>query len=171
VQVESLPLLPSGKVNRRALSAVQGVSLAEQGTVAPRTDVEKKLAEMWAEVLKVKEVGVDQNFFELGGHSLLVLQVMARIRREFDVELGVRTMFEEPTIAGLGIEVEKARATGIKSQTPVLERRPRPAAANVSREALLAHLDTLSADDVQTLLKRVLDAKLSTEAVGQEPEL
>jgi acyl carrier protein len=173
VKVESLPMLPSGKVNRRALATVQGVSLAEQGTVAPRTEVEKKLGEMWAEVLKVKEVGVDQNFFELGGHSLLVLQVMARIRREFDVELGVRTMFEEPTIAGLGIEVEKARATGIKSQTPVLERRPRPAAANVSREALLAHLDTLSADDVQTLLKRVLEAKLSTEgeAVGQEPEL
>jgi hypothetical protein len=120
----------------------------------------------------VKEVGVDQNFFELGGHSLVVLQVMARIRREFDVELGVRTMFEEPTIAGLGVEVDKARATGIKSQTPALERRPRPA-ANVSREALLAHLDTLSADDVQTLLKRVLDAKLSTEgeAGGQEPEL
>jgi amino acid adenylation domain-containing protein len=158
VQVAELPLLPSGKVNRRALATVQGVSLAEQGTVAPRTDVEKKLAEMWAEVLKVKEVGVDQNFFELGGHSLLVLQVIARIRREFDVELGVRTMFEEPTIAGLGIEVEKARATGIKSQTPVLERRPRPA-ANVSREALLAQLDTLSADDVETLLKDVLDAK------------
>jgi acyl carrier protein len=158
VQVAELPLLPSGKVNRRALATVQRVSLAEQGTVAPRTEVEKKLAEMWAEVLKVKEVGVDQNFFELGGHSLLVLQVMARIRREFDVELGVRTMFEEPTIAGLGIEVEKARATGIKSQTPVLERRLRPA-ANVSREALLAQLDTLSADDVETLLKDVLDAK------------
>jgi amino acid adenylation domain-containing protein len=159
VKLESLPLLSSGKVNRRALAAMPGVSLAEQGIVAPRTVVEQKLAEMWAEVLKVKEVGVDQNFFELGGHSLLVLQVMARIRREFDVELGVRTMFEEPTIAGLGIEVEKARALGMKSRTPALERRPRPAAANVSREALLAQLDTLSADDVQTLLKDVLDAK------------
>jgi amino acid adenylation domain-containing protein len=159
LQVAGMPLLPSGKVNRRALATVQGVSLAEQGTVAPRTEVEKKLAEMWAEVLKVKEVGVDQNFFELGGHSLLVLQVMTRIRREFDVELAVRTMFEEPTIAGLGIEVEKVRATGIKPQIPVLERRPRPAAANVSREALLAQLDTLSADDVETLLKDVLDAK------------
>jgi acyl-coenzyme A synthetase/AMP-(fatty) acid ligase/acyl carrier protein len=162
VKVEELPLLSSGKVNRRALSTTAGVSLAEQGIVAPRTEVERKLAAMWAEVLKLKEVGVDQNFFELGGHSLLVLQVMARIRREFDVELGVRTMFEEPTIAGLGIEVEKAQATGIKSRTPALERRPRPA-ANVSREALLAQLDTLSADDVETLLKRVLDAKSSTE--------
>jgi acyl carrier protein len=162
VKVEALPLLSSGKVNRRALSSVAGVSLAEQGIVAPRTEVEQKLAAMWAEVLKLKEVGVDQNFFELGGHSLLVLQVMARIRREFDVELGVRTMFEEPTIAGLGIEVEKAQAAGMKSRTPVLERRPRPAATNISREALLAQLDTLSADDVQNLLKRVLDAKMTS---------
>jgi amino acid adenylation domain-containing protein len=160
VQVAELPLLSSGKVNRRALATVEGVVLSEQGTVAPRTAVEQKLAGMWREVLKVGEVGVDQNFFELGGHSLLVLQVMVRIRREFDVELGVRTMFEEPTIAELAIEVEKARAMGMKAQTPVLERRARPRAAeSATREALLAQLDRLSADDVQTLLKRVLDAK------------
>jgi amino acid adenylation domain-containing protein len=158
VQVAELPLLSSGKVNRRALATVEGVVLSEQGTVAPRTAVEQKLAGMWREVLKVGEVGVDQNFFELGGHSLLVLQVMVRIRREFDVELGVRTMFEEPTIAELAIEVEKARAMGMKAQTPVLERRAR-AAESATREALLAQLDRLSADDVQTLLKRVLDAK------------
>ena len=160
VQVAELPLLPSGKVNRRALATVEGVVLSERGMVAPRTVVEQKLAGMWREVLKVGEVGVDQNFFELGGHSLLVLQVMVRIRREFDVELGVRTMFEEPTIAELASEVEKARATGIKAQTPVLERRARPRVAeSASREALLAQLNTLSADDVQTLLKRVLEAK------------
>jgi long-subunit acyl-CoA synthetase (AMP-forming) len=160
VQVAELPLLSSGKVNRRALATVEAVVLSEQGTVAPRTAVEQKLAGMWREVLKVGEVGVDQNFFELGGHSLLVLQVMVRIRREFDVELGVRTMFEEPTIAELAIEVEKARAMGMKAQTPVLERRARPRAAeSATREALLAQLDRLSADDVQTLLKRVLDAK------------
>jgi len=177
VKVEELPLLPSGKVNRRALATVAGVALSEQGMVAARTEVEQKLAGMWAEVLKVKEVGVDQNFFELGGHSLLVLQVMARIRREFDVELGVRTMFEEPTIAGLASEVEKARAMGMKAQTPILERRPRAAVESTSRETLLAQLDTLSADDVQTLLKRVLDAKLSAgaeslaaETLGREPE-
>ena len=69
-------------------------------------------------------------------------------------------MFEEPTIAELASEVEKARATGMKAQTPVLERRTRPRAAEgASREALLAQLNTLSADDVQTLLKHVLDAK------------
>jgi acyl carrier protein len=160
VKVAELPLLPSGKVNRIALATVDGVVLSEHGTVAPRTAVEQKLAGMWREVLKVGEVGVDQNFFELGGHSLLVLQVMVRIRREFDVELGVRTMFEEPTIAELAIEVEKARSTGMKAQTPVLERRARPRTAeSATREALLAQLNTLSADDVQTLLKHVLDAK------------
>ena len=160
VRVEEMPLLPSGKVNRRALAGVGGVVLSEQGMVAARTEVEQKLAEMWGEVLKVGEVGVDQNFFEMGGHSLLVLQVMARIRREFNVELGVRTMFEEPTIAELAIEVEKARAMGTKAQMPVLERRARPRAAeSATREAILAQLDTLSADDVQSLLKHVLDAK------------
>jgi len=159
VQVERMPLLASGKVNRRALGEEEGEALAEEVLVGPRTEVERKLAEMWKELLKRKEVGVEENFFELGGHSLLVLQVMARIRRMFEVELAVRTMFEEPTIAGLGKEIEKAQALGLKAQMPVLERRPRGEAG--SREALLAQLDTLSADDVQSLLKRVLDAKQS----------
>ena len=69
-------------------------------------------------------------------------------------------MFEEPTIAELASEVEKARATGMKALTPVLERRARPRAVeSATREALLAQLNTLSADDVQTLLKHVLDVK------------
>jgi amino acid adenylation domain-containing protein len=161
VLVEKMPLLPSGKVNRRALEETAGVGLSEQGLVKARTEVERKLAEIWMELLKTKEVGVDQNFFELGGHSLLVLQVMARIRRMFEVELAVRTMFEEPTIAGLAKEIEKAEALGLKAKMPTLERRPRAEAA-ANREALLAQLDTLSAEDVQSLLKRVLDAKHSS---------
>ena len=156
-------------MNRRALGEEEGEALAEEVLVGPRTEVERKLAEMWKELLKRKEVGVEENFFELGGHSLLVLQVMARIRRMFEVELAVRTMFEEPTIAGLGKEIEKAQALGLKAKMPVLERRPRGEAG--SREALLAQLDTLSADDVQSLLKRVLDAKLTTANVSEDPEL
>ena len=170
VQVEKMPLLASGKVNRRALGEKAGEALAEEVLVGPRTEVERKLAEMWKELLKRKEVGVEENFFELGGHSLLVLQVMARIRRMFEVELAVRTMFEEPTIAGLGKEIEKAQALGLKAKMPVLERRPRPEAA-ANREALLAQLDTLSADDVQSLLKRVLDAKLTTANISEDPKL
>jgi acyl-coenzyme A synthetase/AMP-(fatty) acid ligase/acyl carrier protein len=160
VVLEELPLLASGKVNRRALAGTAGVVLTEQGMTPPRTETERKLGEIWKELLKVEEVGVDQNFFELGGHSLLVLQVIARIRRGFEVELAVRTVFEEPTLAGLAAAVEKADAQGLKARTPILQRRARSEAiAAPSREALLAQLDQLSADDVQTLLKRVLDGK------------
>ena len=171
VVLEELPLLASGKVNRRALAGTAGVVLTEQGMTPPRTETERKLGEIWKELLKVEEVGVDQNFFELGGHSLLVLQVIARIRRMFEVELAVRTVFEEPTLAGLAAAVEKADAQGLKARTPILQRRSRPEAiAAPSREALLAQLDQLSADDVQTLLKRVLDGKESA-SVRRDPEL
>ena len=171
VVLEELPLLASGKVNRRALAGMAGVVLAEQGMTPPRTETERKLGEIWKELLKVEEVGVDQNFFELGGHSLLVLQVIARIRRMFEVELAVRTVFEEPTLAGLAAAVEKAEAQGLKARIPILQRRPRvEAAAASNREALLAQLDQLSADDIQTLLKRALDGK-QTAPVRGGPEL
>jgi acyl carrier protein len=159
VVLAELPLLASGKVNRRGLKEMPGEVLADTGAVAgPVTEVERQLVEVWKELLKIEEVGTEQNFFEMGGHSLLVLQVMARIRRTFGVELPVRTLFEEPTIAGLAQAVEKAEAEGKKARMPVLERRPRAKAA-ASREALLAQLDQLSADDVQTLLKQVLEGK------------
>jgi acyl carrier protein len=136
-----------------------------------RTESERKLGEIWKELLKVEEVGVDQNFFELGGHSLLVLQVIARIRRMFEVELPVRTVFEEPTIAGLAAAVEKADAQGLRARTPILQRRARPQAASApSREALLAQLDQLSPDEVQTLLLRLREGKHSP-SLQRGPEL
>src|SRR5207244_8207180 len=125
-------LLASGKVNRRALAGTAGVVLTEQGMTPPRTETERKLGEIWKELLKVEEVGIEENFFELGGHSLLVLQVIARIRRMFEVELPVRSLFEEPTIAGLAGELRKAQAAGLQARTAILQRRP--SAAGASRE-------------------------------------
>ena len=119
--------------------------------------METKLAEIWQELLEVEKVGIEQNFFELGGHSLLVLQVTARIRRIFDVELPVRSVFEAPTIARLAEEVQKADAMGLKARTPILQRRPRT--PSVSRETLLAQLDGLSSTELQNLLQRVIDGK------------
>ena len=156
--VEALPLLPSGKVNRSALVGSGGKPLLDQEELAaPRNEVEEKLAEVWQELLEVEKVGIEQNFFELGGHSLLVLQVTARIRRIFDVELPVRSVFEAPTIAQLAIEVQKAEAMGLKARTPILQRRPRT--PSVSRETLLAQLDGLSSTELQSLLQRVIDGK------------
>ena len=90
--------------------------------------------------------------------SLLVLQAAARIRRAFEVELPVRSVFESPTIAGLAKEIEKARALGLKIKAPILQRRSR-ASSGMSREALLAQLDGLSASELQSLLQRVLEGK------------
>ncbi len=157
-KVEALPLLPSGKVNRPALAGSGGKPLLDQEELAaPRNEVETKLAEVWQELLEVDKVGIEQNFFELGGHSLLVLQVTARIRRIFDVELPVRSVFEAPTIAQLALEVQKAEALGLKARTPILQRRPRT--PSVSRETLLAQLDGLSSTELQSLLQRVIDGK------------
>ena len=158
-QIERMPLLPSGKVNRGELAGAGGVLLGdEQEQVGARNEVEAKLAEIWRELLKVEQVGMEQNFFELGGHSLLVLQLTARIRRSLEVELPVRSVFEAPTIAGLAMEVDKARALGLKPRTPIVQPRLRTP-GGISREALMAQLDNLSSSELQGLLQRVLDGK------------
>jgi acyl carrier protein len=158
-QVEQLPRLPSGKVHRGGLATWGVIGLREEAELTvPRNEVETKLAEIWRELLQVEQVGIEQNFFELGGHSLLVLQVTARIRRMFELELPVRSVFEAPTIMGLAIEVEKAQALGLKARTPIPQRLPRtPTGAD--REALLAQLDGLSSAELQNLLERVLEGK------------
>ena len=170
VVVEELPKLASGKVNRRELAKVEGERLREQGKQPARSEAERKLVEIWEELLKVEEVGVEENFFELGGHSLLGLQVVARVRRRFEVELPVRAVFEEPTIAGLARAIEKAEAEGLKTPMPVLKSRAQSSPPAINRAALLAELDKLSADDVQNLLKRVLSGK-ETEPIIRGPQL
>ena len=106
VVLEALPLTPSGKVDRRALQAQDLLrpELAEPYT-APRSSVEEVVAGIWRSVLGVERVGVHDSFFELGGHSLLATQVVSRVRGALQVELPLRKLFEEPTVAGLVTEV------------------------------------------------------------------
>lgn len=158
-QIAQLPLLPSGKVNRTALAQSDAQALAsEQDWIGPRNDIETQLAAIWSELLKVPSIGVEHNFFELGGHSLLVLQMTARIRRSLEVELPARSVFESPTIAALAREIERLRALGHTARMPELKRR-QPNVPNATREQLLAQLDSLSSDDLQAVLQRVLGGK------------
>ena len=148
------PLLPSGKVDRKAVAAMAEPLAEAESVLAPATEVERKLVAIWQELLKRESIGTDQNFFELGGHSLLGLQVMARIRSIFEVELPVRILFEQATIAGLAAEVEKAQRLGLKPRPRILPRRQRPEAATV-----LAQLEQFSAPELESLLQRMLNSK------------
>ena len=109
VLLESLPLTPNGKLDRRSLPAPDGTRPhLEKDFVAPETEVEEALAAIWAEVLGLEQVGVQDGFFELGGHSLLATQVIARIRERLHVDLQLITLFQLPTVEQLAVAVEEA---------------------------------------------------------------
>jgi acyl carrier protein len=80
--------------------------------VAPRTLTEEALAGIWAELLRVEQVGIHDNFFDLGGHSLLATQVISKVIKTLQVALPVRSFFEAPTVAGLANLIETIRWTG-----------------------------------------------------------
>lgn len=108
VTLESLPVTPNGKVDRAALPAPdESNTLRGEPFVAPRNTVEERLAAIVANLLGLKQVGVNDNFFLLGGHSLLGTQLIARVLDAFGVELPLRTLFEAPTLAELSLEIEQ----------------------------------------------------------------
>ncbi len=101
VFLEALPLSPNGKVDRKRLPAPDPTSSLESEYAPPRNEIERRIAEIWQEVLGVERVGIHDNFFELGGNSLLSTQTVSRIRTAFGVELPLRDLFQDPTVAGL----------------------------------------------------------------------
>jgi len=104
--LDAFPLTPNGKINRRDLPVPDKYqrNLAVE-FVAPRTDTEQKIAAIWAEVLRLKEVGIYDNFFELGGHSLLATQVISRLKEAFAIDFPFRYLFENPTIEQLAKKI------------------------------------------------------------------
>ncbi|QSQ23764.1 non-ribosomal peptide synthase/polyketide synthase [Pyxidicoccus parkwayensis] len=127
VSLESLPLTTSGKVDKKALPAPEGAhAVASSEYVAPRTDLERRLAAIWSELLDVEQVGLHDEFMSLGGHSLLATQVMARIRANFGVELPLRVLFESATLEKLATQLEAAVTSGSRGpKLPPLERASR----------------------------------------------
>jgi amino acid adenylation domain-containing protein len=105
VIVEELPRTPSGKIDKLALPDPDLVGAQSAEYVAPRTPLEETVAAIWAQVLGVAQVGVEEDFFALGGHSLLATQVVARVRSDFAVDLPLHSLFTYPTVASLTAEI------------------------------------------------------------------
>ena len=100
VALESFPLTPNGKLDRKALPAPDGAAYVTRVYEAPQGEVETKVAAIWEEVLAVERVGRHDNFFELGGHSLLAVKMIERMRR-MGLNADVRALFNSPTLSGL----------------------------------------------------------------------
>ncbi len=124
VGLKSLPLTPSGKVDRRVLPAPARNQLGTGKQVAvANTPVEEMLLGIYRELLQIEQVGLHDNFFELGGHSLLAIQVTARIRKMMQIEVPLRNLFEAPAVAALARRVElqlrNKQAAGVLPPVPV----------------------------------------------------
>jgi len=138
MRLDKMPVDPSGKINRRLLPEAD-LSKIEVKTeyVAPRTPTEEKLCDMMKEVLHIERVGIKDSFFDLGGHSMMATQVVSRIREEFDVELSLRVLFENPTAEGIAQALIEA-----ESETQDAE----------SLDAMLSEIENLSDEEIEKFL-------------------
>jgi amino acid adenylation domain-containing protein len=124
VPLDALPMTPNGKLDRRALPAPE--LGAGRASVPPRDDVEAVIAAIWSEVLEVPAVGAFDSFFDLGGHSLLATQVISHVREALQVEVPLRALFEDPTVAALAaaavaLEAEPGRTETVARILRMLE--------------------------------------------------
>jgi amino acid adenylation domain-containing protein len=118
VVLDDFPLSPNGKVDRKALPNPKSTVEQDRLYIGPRTLLEKKMADVWLSVLNINKIGIYDNFFECGGHSLLATQLVSRLRSALDIQVSLRALFDNPTIAGLASEVassDKSEQNDLKS--------------------------------------------------------
>ncbi len=140
VRLEKLPLTPNGKIDRKGLPASDGSIATGIEYVAPRNDIEARLAEIFAEILRIEKVGVQDDFFEIGGHSLRAMQVVAKIHQKFEVEVPLRKVFTDPTINQLAAYIASAEKNDYIQIESVEEREYYPASSAQTRLYLMRQL-------------------------------
>ncbi|MGB8509858.1 MAG: non-ribosomal peptide synthetase, partial [Pyrinomonadaceae bacterium] len=151
VNMTALPLTPHRKIDRRALPAPDHTRPdLETSYVAPRDEIERSLADIWAELLSLEQVGIYDNFFQLGGHSLLATQVAARVRGLWQMQIPLRDFFESPTVAALASVVRQQQGEPSRPDSKI------EALAHdaVDLDELLDDIDQLSEEEVERLLAR-----------------
>jgi amino acid adenylation domain-containing protein len=127
VFLPELPLMPNGKIDRLALPAPeQQMTIESKGHAGPGNAIEELIAGVWSDVLGIKAVNIHSDFFASGGHSLLATQVIARLREIFHVDIPLRSLFEQPTIAGLSKNISAALNDGLFIKTHDIHSLSRP---------------------------------------------
>ncbi|MEB5401465.1 pyoverdine non-ribosomal peptide synthetase PvdD [Pseudomonas aeruginosa] len=128
--LERMPLTVNGKLDRQALPQPDA-SLSQQAYRAPGSELEQRIAAIWAEILGVERVGLDDNFFELGGHSLLATRVISRVRQEQQLDASLKALFERPVLEAFAQGLE--RTTDAVSTIPLADRQ-QPLALSFAQE-------------------------------------
>mgnify|MGYP005834128821 CR=1 FL=1 len=141
IQLDRLPLTPNGKIDRKALPVPEGNINMGTEYIAPRDQVELKLAEIWKDILEVERVGIKDNFFELGGHSLKATALVSKIHKELSVEVPLREIFKHTTIMELGEYIKGAEQNIYTSIEPVGEREYYPLSSAQKRLYILNQLE------------------------------
>jgi amino acid adenylation domain-containing protein/non-ribosomal peptide synthase protein (TIGR01720 family) len=166
VPLDRLPLTPNGKIDRRALPDPGPAQPAAGSRIAPRTDLERRIARVWSDVLGVQDIGADDNFFVLGGDSILSMQVVSRMRRE-GLHVATRDLFSHQTVAELAAVVRDAPqrdgdgfTTGEVPLTPIQEwflTTPRAAHHHFNQSTLLELNAVPDTDALRMALNALLE--------------
>ncbi|HJP93403.1 MAG TPA: amino acid adenylation domain-containing protein [Pyrinomonadaceae bacterium] len=151
-ELKEVPLTANGKIDRLAISRLGVTKRRIAGTTfaPPKTRTESILAEIWAEVLRLERVGIEDNFFEIGGHSLLATQVISRVRERLGADLPLRRIFESPTVSGLAQGLEQQLRSHTATELPITK------SAGIKPAVSPEEIDRLSEDEIDSLLYQVL---------------
>ncbi|SDA35417.1 non-ribosomal peptide synthetase, partial [Pseudomonas sp. NFPP12] len=165
--LEALPLTPNGKLDRKSLPKVDA-QLMQQTYVAPQNPLEQQIAAIWADVLKLEQVGVTDNFFELGGDSIISIQVVSRARQA-GIRFTPKDLFQHQTVQGLatvaeqgegGLQVDQGPVRGQMPLLPIQQwffDTPVPERHHWNQSVLLKPLKPLSAEALQQSLQALLE--------------
>ncbi|WP_075343710.1 non-ribosomal peptide synthetase [Tenacibaculum agarivorans] len=122
IEMETMPMTSNGKLDKKALPEPDGTMLSTQEYVAPRNETEEHLVAIWEELLGIEKIGVYDNFFELGGHSLLVTRLVSLIRKELEIEVAIRDIFEYTTISSLALHITTCSRSSILPEVTLQEK-------------------------------------------------
>ena len=153
VSLQTMPLTPNGKLDRKALPDPGEAAYARQSYEPPQGEVEQALAAIWAELLGVERVGRHDNFFELGGHSLLAVRMVSRLQQQIGLAPSLATLFAHPTLSALAASVGADPTQALPPITPAPRSSPLPLSFSQERLWFLTQLDAASPYNIPVGLK------------------